>query len=67
MSHPRTLHPLRSEDRCGLTVYIFVIEGVEHEVIANEPPIYRGGSFMSEKKPKKRGKDEATENRESVD
>jgi hypothetical protein len=60
----RTLQPLRSEKRCDLTVYIFEIEGRIHEVVSNESPVYRGGSFLIPKPKKKRGNDEqVTENR----
>jgi hypothetical protein len=50
----RTQHPPRSEKRGDLTVYVFLIQGFEHEVVSeNElPPVYQGGSFRSQKKPK---------------
>lgn len=58
----RTQQPIRTENRRNLIVYIFLIENVEHEVISDELPVYRGGSFYPEKKTKKkRGKDAVSE------
>lgn len=54
----RTLYPLRSEQRDKLTVWIFDIpdpngQTRQHEVISEEPPVYRGGSFYPKKTKKK--------------